>query len=135
MRTRCELFKTRRQISQPTASIQLDRVTLCEPLLYCRRERCDLSRPTVRVMLLKPVEELLEHIVQLHRRVVPANNGIAEPEQALRYSQITRSGVTISQQHTFAIPAGLCCTRVHKPRKAESFSSLSRISYKAWHHI
>lgn len=32
------------------------------------------------------------------------------------------------------MPTGFALTSVQKPRNAESFSSLSRISYSAWHH-
>ena len=39
----------------------------------------------------------------------------------------------LANKQTLAIPAGFVCTSVQRPRKAESFSSLSRISYSAWH--
>lgn len=41
---------------------------------------------------------------------------------------------TFRKTLTLAIPAGFVCTKVQSPRNAESFSSLSRISYSAWHH-
>ena len=66
---------------------RLDAVALREPLLDRRWERSNLCRPALRVVLLEAVEKLLKHVVQLRRRVVPAHDSVAEPEQALRYGE------------------------------------------------
>ena len=51
-----------------------------EALLDDRRERCDLRRPADRIVLLEAVEQRLEHVVQLRRRLVPPYDRIAEPQ-------------------------------------------------------
>jgi hypothetical protein len=67
----------------------LDSVPSCQPFLNNRWERTDLRTPTDRIVLLEPNEELLEHVVQFPRRLVPPNDRIAEPDQALRGGDVS----------------------------------------------
>ena len=73
-----------------------------------------------------------EHVIQLWGRVSPLRDCIAEPKEALR-GHYLRGGANGCCKLTFAIPRGLTWTSVQNPRNAESFSSLSRISKRAWH--
>ena len=80
-------------------------------------------------MMLETLKERLEHIVQLWRGLIPPDNRVAEPEKTLdSIRSALMTDAPVNPSHTLAIPAGFVCTNVQSPRKAESFSSLSRIS-------
>ena len=68
--------------------------------------------------------------LQNHSRLCDTQRG---PRQYHTYIHIMRQEER-SSPLTFVIPAGFVWTRVQRPRNAESFSSLSLISYSAWHH-
>ena len=65
-------------------SPRLDAIPLAEFLLDDWGETRHLRSPSRRVVLLESVEKLIEHSVQLWRRLVPFNDGVTEPEQALK---------------------------------------------------
>lgn len=62
----------------------LDAVARREALLDGLREKRNLRRPRGGVVLLEALEQRLEHLVQLRRRLVPSHDRVAEPQQALR---------------------------------------------------
>jgi hypothetical protein len=61
----------------------LDAVPRRQSFLNHRWEYPNLRAPTNRIVLLEANKELLEHVVQLCRRLVPTNNRIAEPKKTL----------------------------------------------------
>lgn len=71
--------KARNALTLHLRSNRLYTVTGPELLLYDGRERRHLSRPALGVVLLEATQQLLEHRVQLRRRVIPLDYCIAEP--------------------------------------------------------
>lgn len=65
------------------ATQHLDTVSLLETLLDGRREHRDLRSPSLWVVALESLEQGLEHLVKFRGRMVPSDDGIAEPQQAL----------------------------------------------------
>ncbi len=68
-------------------------------------------------------------IVQLHCRTTTNSD-----EDVVSKNQVNYIFELQIARRTFIIPVGFACTSWQRPRNAESFSSLSRMSYSAWHH-
>lgn len=70
-----------------TSLLTLYSISLPQPLLNSKREGRNLRLPPLRIVLLEPTQQLLEHRIQLHRGVVPPHDRIAEPKQTLQHTQ------------------------------------------------
>lgn len=60
-----------------------DTITLRQAFLNNRRERLHLGSPALRIVGFETRQQRLEHRVELLGRLVPTDDGIAEPHQTL----------------------------------------------------
>jgi hypothetical protein len=67
-----------------TSKGKLYAISRRQPFLDDWRESGDLRRPTSLIVLLESLQQSLEHVVQLGRGCVPADDRVTEPEETLR---------------------------------------------------
>ncbi len=71
---------TKKERERKGREVFLYPIPLPQPFLYDHREPRNLRMPPLWIMLLETAQKLLEHRVQLHRRVIPPHNRVAEPK-------------------------------------------------------